>query len=366
MKKRWLGAALAGVMVLSLAACGGGKDETKAPDTEAAETKAAEDTVADEGTEAAGGAETAGEDKAAGGEVKKYKIAYAFANMDENNMRTLEGLQAAIEAKNATGEYEIELIYTDSQSQVDKQISDVESLIQQEPDLILMSAVDTVGSIPCLEAIQAAGIIAVDDRGCDTESKDLKWTGFDENVIGGLKAQAMKDYLEANPDVHLNVGGIYGLASQSEQLKRVQCILDLAEEMPDRITIVETQYCDWSTDRATATVEDWLQRYPEMNCIVTASDDMGLGACNALGAAGKKGWYVDAVDGTQIGMQLAEAGEQHYVTIAANQEKITQTMVDLFIDVIDGTYTEPTFSCPAECFAIVTPDTVDTVDLGRF
>ena len=128
MKKRWLGAVLAGVMVLSLAACGGGKDETKAPDTEAAETKAAEDTVADEGTEAVGGTE------AAGGEVKKYKIAYAFANMDENNMRTLEGLQAAIEAKNATGEYEIELIYTDSQSQVDKQISDVESLIQQEPD----------------------------------------------------------------------------------------------------------------------------------------------------------------------------------------------------------------------------------------
>ena len=73
MKKRWLGAVLAGVMVLSLAACGGGKDETKAPDTEAAETKAAEDTVADEGTEAVGGTE------AAGGEVKKYKIAYAFA-----------------------------------------------------------------------------------------------------------------------------------------------------------------------------------------------------------------------------------------------------------------------------------------------
>ena len=41
-------------------------------------------------------------------------------------MRTLTGLNKAIDEMNATGEYDIELIYTDSQSQVDKQISDVE------------------------------------------------------------------------------------------------------------------------------------------------------------------------------------------------------------------------------------------------
>lgn len=335
--KKIMAIALSLALALSLAACGGDSSSASAP--------------------AAGSAGSGSAASTAGG-AKQYKIAYAFANMDENNMRTLTGLNKAIDEMNATGEYDIELIYTDSQSQVDKQISDVESLIQQQPDLILVSAVDTVGSIPCLEAVKAAGIIAVDDRGMDSDAKDLKWTGFDEDTIGQLKAQAMKDYLEANPDVHLNVGGIYGLASQSEQLKRVQCILDLAEEMPDRITILETQYCDWSTDRATSTVEDWLQRYPEMNCIVTASDDMGLGACNALNAAGKTGWYVDGVDGTQIGIQLAEDGTQYYNTIAANQEAITKQMVEIFIQKIDGAYTEPEYSCPAECFTIVNPDTV--------
>lgn len=334
--KKTMAILLAMTMAFSLTACGG-KSDTNVEDKTT-------------GTEVA--------DSSASGEKKKYKFAYAYANMDENNMRTLNGFQAAVDAMNATGEYDIEFIYTDAQSQVDKQISDVESLIQQQPDLILMSAVDNVGSIPCLEAIQAAGIIAVDDRGCDTEFKDMKWTGFDEDTIGGLKAQAMKNYLEANPDVTLNVGGIYGLASQPEQLKRIQCILNLAEEMPDRINIIETQYCDWSTDKATATVEDWLQRYPEMNCIVTASDDMGLGACNALNAAGKTGWYVDGVDGTKIGIQLAEEGTQYYNTVAANQEEITRQMVDIFIQLVDGTYTEPEYVCPASCFTIVNPDTV--------
>ena len=346
MKKHLL-TALAAVAALSLAACGGSAEETTAGGGDTQAAAEAEDTEAE-----------AEEGEAAEGEVKHYKWAYSFANMDENNMRTLRGLQSYMDELNATGEYDIEFIYTDAQSQVDKQISDVESLIAQEPDLILVSAVDTVGSIPALEAVHNAGIIAVDDRGMDSDAKDLKWTGFDENTIGTLKAQAMRDYLEANPDVVLNVGCIYGLASQTEQLKRIQCILDLAEEMPDRIKILETQYCDWSTDRATSTVEDWLQRYPEMNAICTASDDMGLGACNALNAAGKTGWYVDAVDGTQIGLQLAEDGTQYYNTIAANQEEITRHMVDIFIQVMDGTYTEDEYICPAECFTIVNPDTV--------
>lgn len=95
-----------------------------------------------------------------------------------------------------------------------------------------------------------------------------------------------------------------------------------------------------------------------MNCIVTASDDMGLGACNALNAAGKSGWYVDGVDGTKIGIQLAEEGTQYYNTIAANQEEITKQMLDVFIGLTEGTLTDSEYICPASCFTIVNPDTV--------
>ncbi|MDD4849731.1 MAG: substrate-binding domain-containing protein [Gemmiger sp.] len=297
-------------------------------------------------------------------DVKTYKFAYAYANMDENNMRTLKGIQMYVDELNATGKYDIEFLYTDAQSQVDKQIADVESLIAQQPDLILMSAVDTVGSIPCLQAIHNAGIIAVDDRGCDTEYKDVKFTGFDEDNIGLRLQEAVRTYLEQNPDINLKAGGIYGLAAQSEQLKRVDYLKALAEEMPDRLEIIETQYCDWSTDRATSTVEDWMQRYPEMNAIFTASDDMGLGACNALTASGREDVLVTSVDGTQIGLQLATAADQYFITIAANQEAITRHQVDFFMEMIDGTYTEPEYKCPPECFAIVTPDNVATVDMG--
>lgn len=341
--KKTLALVLACVMVFGLAACG-----TKAPTSTTSEVTTA-----------------AASQPAASDNVKHYKFGYAFANMDENNMRTLKGLQMYAEELNATGEYDIELIYTDSQANVDKQITDVESLIAQSPDLIMVSAVDVVGSVPALQAVKNAGIITVDDRGCQDDCIDNKFTGFDEDTIGGRLQEAMKAYLEEHPDVNIKAGGIYGQASQSEQLKRVDYLKALAEEMPDRIEILQTQYCDWSTDRATSTVEDWLLRYPEMNAIFTASDDMGLGACNALKASGKKDVLVTAVDGTKIGIQLAQEGEEYFITIGANQEQITRHMMDFWISLADGSYTGGyEYKCPGECFTIVTPDNVDTVDLG--
>lgn len=338
---------LAGAMALSLAACGSSASTGSAAGTES------------------GTAESASQAVAENSNVKHYKFGYAFANMDENNMRTLKGIQKYVDELNATGEYDIELIYTDSQANVDKQITDVESLIAQEPDLIMVSAVDVVGSVPALQAVHNAGIITVDDRGCKDESIDYKFTGFDEDTIGSLLQDAVRDYLAEKPDVNIKAGCIYGQASQSEQLKRVDSLIALAEEMPDRIEILQTQYCDWSTDRATSTVEDWLLRYPEMNAIFTASDDMGLGACNALKASGKSDVLVTAVDGTQIGIQLAQEGEEYFITIGANQEQITRHMVDFWISLADGTYDgDYEYKCPAECFAVVTPENVDTVDLG--
>lgn len=310
------------------------------------------------GAEKSKEASAVGSEAGDAGDVKSYTIGYSFANVDENNQRILNVINSYVEELNATGEYNIKFLYTDAQSQVDKQIADVESMIQKSPDLIAVSAVDLVGSVPCEEAIHNAGIICVDMRGCKTDVYDYRFVGFDEDAIGEMKAKAMRDYLEANPDVNLKVGCIYGLASQTEQLKRVQCILKLAEEMPDRITILETQYCDWSTDKATSTTEDWLIRYPDMNCIVTASDDMGLGVCNALKANGKKDFYVDGVDGTKIGISLCEDGTQYYVTVGANQTQIQRNFIDVAIKKIEGEFTEDVYRSDASCFKIITRDNV--------
>lgn len=220
---------LVGAMAISLAACGSGASSGTS-------SSASSNTNSSTSSDAS---ESKSKSTADNSDVKHYKFGYSFANMDENNMRTLQGIQSHIEELNASGEYDIELIYTDAQANVDKQITDVESLIAQDPDLIMVSAVDVEGSVPALQAVHNAGIIAVDDRGCQDESIDNKFTGFDEDVIGGRLQEAVRNYLDENPDVNIKAGGIYGQASQSEQLKRVDYLIDLAEEMPDRIEILQ-------------------------------------------------------------------------------------------------------------------------------
>ncbi len=355
MKKRFLAAVLAGMMVLSLAACGGKKEETKAEETKA-ETKA-EETKAEE-TKAE---ETKGTEAADSSEPKKIVFCKAYANIDENNQRGENAIQELIKEINAEGKYEIEYYYTDSQSQVDKQITDVESLLQYKPDVILISSVDTVGSIPALQAAKAAGAFVIEDRGAEDESIDAHFYGSNEDAIAARIEQSVKDYLDANPDLNLKVGLCYGLASQVEQLKRCDIIkeMDTDPEYGDRIEIVAEQYCDWSTDKATAAVEDWMIKYPDLNCVITASDDMGLGACNALTAAGKKDIYVGAVDGTAIGVELCKTSPQYYVTISMSQMGMqTALMNDLVIGAVEGTFTGGDYYCDESCFKTLNRETI--------
>lgn len=339
--RKALSIVLAGTMMLSLAACGA----SKAVETTAAVT---ETELKTEGEAEAG----------KGGEKKHYKLGYAFSNIDENNQRSLTAIQKRIEELNKAGAVEIELIYTDAQAQVDKQISDVESLIAQSPDLIMVSAVDTVGSVPCAQAVHNAGIISVDDRGMKDDSIDFMFQGMNEDAIKEMKKQYLVDYLEANPDVVLNFGLINGLASQSEQLKRNQDVIELAKEMPDRVKVLDSQFADWSTDKATSITEDWLQRYPEMNAISTASDDMTLGVCNALSANGKEGFLTMGVDGTKIGCELVKAGKMT-VTIKANIPMIYKQWVDICVQAVDGTFTEDYYSPGTDALVAVTIDNVD-------
>ena len=349
MKKKVLATLMAVSMVLSLAACGGSGDSDKAKDSSAKSDEAgAADTPEESG------------DGESNSDAKRIVFCKSYANIDENNQRAENALQAIIEEINGQGEYYVEYYMTDSQSQVDKQITDVESLLQYNPDIMLISAVDTEGSLPAFQQAKEQGVITIDDRGAVDEAIDINYYGSNEGAIAERIKQSLRDYLDANPDLTLNVGLIYGLASQIEQLKRCDCIYELAEEeeYKDRINILAHQYCDWSTDRATSTVEDWMIRYPEMNCIITASDDMGLGACNALTAAGKKDIYVGGVDGTQIGVQLCEDGTQNYVTVAMNQEAMMENLFyDVIIPAIDEGFTGDYYA-DESCFDTVTRDNV--------
>jgi ABC-type sugar transport system substrate-binding protein len=269
---------------------------------------------------------------------KSIKIVYAFANIDENNNRTLNVMRNAFNTINQQrNDIYVEFLYSDGQQNVDKQIADIESMIQQKPDLIFISAVDTIGSIPAAQAVHNAGIKVMEDRGMQDDSIDLHFSGMDEYSIQEIEKAWVRQWLNEHPGVKLKAGLIYGNPVHTMQLLRCDAIKDLAQEIPDRLEIVDSRYGNWSTDEAMKITEDWLQRYPEMNFISTASDDMALGAANALVSAGRNmdNWVIISVDGTAIGAQQVEEGKIT-MTVKALMSKIYTECAQVMLDLVEG------------------------------
>lgn len=282
-----------------------------------------------------------------GAEVTTYKIGYAFNAVDENTQRSLTGWTNAVEEWNAShDDIKIEFFYTDAQSNVETQLSNVETMLLEQPDAIILASVDTTGCIPAAEAIHNAGVFCIETRGMESDAVDLRWSGFDEPAMSVMSADIYRTYLEENPDAQLNAVLIYGNPAQANQLHRMDGFKQLAEEYPDRVKILDENYGNWSTEEAQSLMEDWLQLYgDQINAVVSASDAMALGAINALQAAGFEPGDVlmTAVDGTQDGLDQVESGWQT-ATVKMLMSSQAVGQLEVIVQCLTGEYTEPSFN----------------------
>ena len=143
-------------MVLSVTACGSGKTETPA----ATEAPKAAETTAEEKKEP----ETQAETQAASGELKKVGVAFMKAECDANG---------------------IELIAYYADNDIEKQISQVDDLLQQDIDGLIVMPVDFEGITPALEAADKAGVPVVSvDAECAKKDLTIAYIASDNYAAG--------------------------------------------------------------------------------------------------------------------------------------------------------------------------------------
>ena len=290
-----------------------------------------------------------------------FKIGYAMNAVDENTQRTIAGWEAAVEEWNQTHEdIKVEFFYTDAQSSVEKQLSNVETMLLEEPDAIVLASMDVVGCIPAAEAIHNAGVFCLETRGMDSDAVDLHWSGFDEASMSRLSAEVYRAYLEEDPSNTIQACLVYGNPVQATQLHRMDGFKELMEEYPGRITILDEQYANWFTEEAQSLMEDWIQLYgDQINAVPCASDAMALGVVNALKANGFEPGQVmiTAVDGTTDGLDLVESG---WMTSTVKMLMSSQAVgqLELLVKCLTGEYTEDSFDGGSLYAANVTIDNV--------
>ncbi|MCU6763655.1 D-ribose-binding periplasmic protein precursor [uncultured Roseburia sp.] len=329
--KKLLCVGLAAVLILSMAACG--KQE--------------------------GGN---GSSKEGGAGKEALTIGFAFRSLDEAMTGWWEKTEELIEAynKDDSNPYTIEYFFTNANLDVDTQLSDVDSLIARNPDVICIQAVDSDGSVPAFEACTSAEIPVIDfGFGINYEDYTASLLTIDHYGAGVAQADWLKKYLDENKDVTLNVGYINGAQGVKQMTERYEglCTLFEDEAYKDRAKLLEMQYCNFSADTALSQMEDWMQTYPEMNCVVSANDEMVMGAMQACASANVKMVSL-GMDATQTGLQGIKDGLES-ATIGFDFDIIAENGLNLAIAVASDKTFEKTTDISKEVTYIVDSSNID-------
>jgi len=208
---------------------------------------------------------------------------------------------------NLTAENGINLTFVDAQQKQENQIKALRDFIDQDVDVIAFSPVIETGWDEVLQDIKDAGIPVV-DRTVDTTVEDpfVTWIGADFTAEGVTAGEWVK---ENHPDAKIfELQGTMGSGAQANRQDGFRSVIgdNVIGEASGNFTRTEGK----------AAVEAALQAYPDLDLIFAHNDDMGLGAIEAIEAAGKvpgQDIQIVTVDGVHDGLVALLEGKFNYV-----------------------------------------------------
>lgn len=254
---------------------------------------------ASESTTTAGdaSADTTGESS----EGKSYTFAVSLNNTDQYRTTWLEKFKALAEGQGHT------VFETNANNDASKQVSDVEALIENNPDVIIIHPLNSEGIVPAIEACDSAGIpvVTIDQP----SASDLITTHImdSQGENGVIQAQYVQAWLDQDSSRKANIGYIVGDYSMEAAMPRRD---DFFSTLGMEKGMAEAD-AGWSADTAMGITEDWLQAYPDMNVFACMSDEIAIGCIQALKAANvdMEEVLVLGVDGSDQAMEYLESGD---------------------------------------------------------
>ena len=282
---------------------------TEPAGTEPAGTEPATET---EGTDAGSGQqveETSGEgctfDQYAGGvdevDLASATIGFAQSEREANPFRIAETQSIRDEAE-ARG---IDLIVTNAESDLNKEISDIQSMVDQGVDALIISPLNSEGLDPALDYAKDNGVpIMTIDRLLTTKTacEDyIGWVGSDFVEQGRRAADAM--VRETGGEGKLAI--LLGAPGVNVTTDRNDGFLERLEELDTNIEIVAQQAANYERAMGQTVTEQLIANDPDITAIYAHNDEMALGAVAALQAAGYSPGDVKiiTIDGTQGAVQ---------------------------------------------------------------
>ncbi|WP_405935613.1 ABC transporter substrate-binding protein [Streptomyces sp. NBC_00726] len=285
-------------------------------------SEGSDDNASSDGSQAAQAAETPESSSGSGCSLQSYGapkldlknavVGFSQSEKEANPFRIAETQSIKDEAKKIGVK---KLLTTNAQSQLSKQISDIQDMLAQGAQFLIVAPLNSDGLEPALKAAAAkkVPVLTVDRKLNATACKDyVAFLGSDFVEQGKRAADAMIKSTGGKGKVAI----LLGSSGNNVTTDRTKGFVDqLKAEAPD-MEIVAQQTGEFARDKGQQVTEQLIQSKPGITAIYAENDEMGLGAVTAVKAAGKKPGKdikIVSVDGTRNAVQAIVNGEYNAV-----------------------------------------------------
>ncbi len=312
--------AAAGVLIVGLGACSGGDGDSTATDDGGSDVT----TVGFVAVGPEGG----------------------FRNANEQAIKDAFSTEAGFDLKYAPASSP-----TDQKSQLDA----FSTFVNDEVDVILLTATEATGWDDSLELAQEAEIpVILLDRGVDS-SEDLYATRIapdNVKVAASVGDWAVQTYPEGAK--YFTLEGVPGLSVVNERNEGFDEVIGGASGW-DKIG---AQTANWTADEGKSVIETVLKANPDLEFIFAQNDEMGIGAAAAVKAAGKTPGTdvkIATIDGTSAALEALAAGDLSFVA------QYNPFFGDLAVDAVNKAVAGDTL----DKIIIVDGETFDSPEAGQ-
>lgn len=242
------------------------------------------------------------------------KITLGFSQVGaESGWRTANTTSIQESAKEAG----IDLKFSDAQQKQENQIKAIRTFIQQKVDVIAFSPVVESGWDTVLKEAKDAGIpVILTDRAVDSKDTTLYKTFIGSDFVEeGRRAGKwlVEQYKDADGEV--NIVELQGTTGSAPAIDRQQGFAEEIAANPN-LKIIASQTGDFTRAKGKEVMQAFLKANKKIDVLYAHNDDMGLGAIQAIEAAGLKPGediIIITVDGVKDGFVAASEGKINFI-----------------------------------------------------
>jgi inositol transport system substrate-binding protein len=279
-------------------------------------------------------------------------LGVSMASFDDNFLTAVRASMQARAQQLKTG-----VQFEDAQSDIGRQLNQVENFIAQKVDAIIVNPVDTDATPRITRLVTRAHIPLVYVNRLPGDKQlpaGVAFVGSDETQSGTLQMMEVCRLLQGQGGIVIMMGE---LTNQSTR-QRTQDIYDVIKRSECRgIRVLAQQAANWKRTEAADLMTNWLSAGLRPRAVVANDDEMAIGAIQALRRARLLPTTVVAgIDATADGLAAMKAGDLK-VTVYQNAAGQGAGAIDAALKLSRGESVPSLVWVP---FELVTPATLAT------